>query len=271
MEILDSAWLIKMLKKSGSTPEARMLSLFDILADWVEAPQIREAFHGTFKPDALPHHLLAYLTEEALANNAQLPEVLAQQLYYMAIGALKESLSSLEVNHLTHAKFAAAALINAQKEALADIEAHSQFTATNNTSTTYNNKRKPLIYSIAASVAGILIVGGVLFLHQHRSLDTIITTQSNVLNDESKKNLAMAEVDNPKAAADMFLVMEQMRHGDCRFPEALQIPDAHKKVYIENVVGGQPPKTPQDQAIANLYLSKVSCNYTPMLMRNSKN
>lgn len=269
MEILDSAWLIKMLKKSGTTPEARMLSLFDILADWVEAPQIRESFQGTFKPDTLPHHLLAYLTEEARANNAQLPEVLAQQLYYMAIGALKESLGSLEANHLTHAKFAAAALINAQKEALADTETSSH--STTNPPATHKGKHKSLVYGIAASIAGVLIVGGVLFLHKQGSLDSVTITQSTLFNHESDNNLAVAEVANPKAAADMFVVMEQMRHGDCHFPEALQIPDAHKKVYIENVVGGQPPQNPQDQAIANMYLAKVNCNYTPMLMKNSTN
>lgn len=269
MEILDSAWLIKMLKKSGTTPEARMLSLFDILADWAEAPQIRESFVGALKADTLPQHLLAYLVEEARTSNAQLPEVLAQQLYYMAIGALKESLSSAEVTHLTHAKLAAAALINAQKEALADTD-NQVSTITNAPSSTHNN-RKPLLYGVVASVAGVLIVASVLFLHHRTPLDPATIAQSDLFNHSQENNLTAPEVANPKAAADMFLVMEQMRHGDCRFPEALQIPDAHKRVYIENVVGGQPPRTPQDQAIANLYLAKVSCNYTPMLMRNSSN
>lgn len=266
MEILDSAWLIKMLKKSGTTPEARMLSLFDILADWAEAPQIRESFLGALKADTLPQHLLAYLAEEASTSNAQLPEVLAQQLYYMAIGALKESLSSSEINHLTHAKLAAAALINAQKEALADAD--NPVIAS---SPPAHDNRKPLIYGIVASVAGVLIVGSVLFFHHRIPLDSVAIAQSNLFNHTQENNQETTEVANPKAAADMFLVMEQMRHGDCRFPEALQIPDAHKRVYIENVVGGQPPRTPQDQAIANLYLAKVSCNYTPMLMRNSSN
>lgn len=266
MEILDSAWLIKMLKKSGATPEARMLSLFDILADWVDAPKVRETYHGTCKLDELPQHLLAYLTEEARANNAQLPEILAQQLYYMAIGALRESLNSAEAHHLTHAKLAAAALINAQKEVLLDVVGEFQTT----TKTTTHN-HKPMAYAIAASIAGILTVVGVFFLHNYAPPESTNIAQSNFFKHPSISNVALVEVNNPKATADMFVIMEQMRHGDCRFPEALQIPDAHKRVYLENVVAGHPPKNPQDQAIANLYLAKVSCNYTPMLMKNSRN
>ena len=64
---------------------------------------------------------------------------------------------------------------------------------------------------------------------------------------------------------------ETMRGGDCQYIEALQIPDADKKIYLENVVGGQVPTNAHDQMIAEHYMQKIRCNYTPMLMKDSTN
>ena len=62
---------------------------------------------------------------------------------------------------------------------------------------------------------------------------------------------------------------KRQRNGTCQFPEALQIPDKDKSIYLENVVGGKIPTNLGDLAIANTYLEKVRCNYTPMLMAHS--
>jgi len=67
----------------------------------------------------------------------------------------------------------------------------------------------------------------------------------------------------------MYAKYEQMRNGTCQFPEAIQIPDRDKAVYLENVVGGKLPSNLKDLATANIYLEKVRCNFTPMLMANS--
>ena len=42
MQLLQSDWLIRMLKKSADTPQLRMLNLFTILDDWIDAPNMRE-------------------------------------------------------------------------------------------------------------------------------------------------------------------------------------------------------------------------------------
>ena len=68
----------------------------------------------------------------------------------------------------------------------------------------------------------------------------------------------------------MYAQFDQMRTGTCQFPEAIQIPDQDKAVYLENVVGGKLPTNLTDLATANKYLAKVRCNYTPMLMAKSK-
>ena len=43
MDIFNSQWLFKMLVKSSKTPRGRILSLFDILQDWIRAPNIQLA------------------------------------------------------------------------------------------------------------------------------------------------------------------------------------------------------------------------------------
>ena len=78
MDILNSNWLIKMLEKSSQTPHGRLLSLFDILEDWLNAPNvalnvasaIREAIS---EPIYNPEHakiLQDYLTLEAAKAGA---------------------------------------------------------------------------------------------------------------------------------------------------------------------------------------------------------
>ncbi|HLD09162.1 MAG TPA: hypothetical protein VJB68_03860, partial [Methylophilaceae bacterium] len=69
--------------------------------------------------------------------------------------------------------------------------------------------------------------------------------------------------------AALFATIEQMRKGECQYPEALQLPDSQKGIYLTNVVGGQISLNAADQALVAQLLKKVRCNYTPMLMKNS--
>jgi hypothetical protein len=112
------------------------------------------------------------------------------------------------------------------------------------------------------------------FLH-HKQSD-FVTKASNL--DVGKTNISTAistanlsyTALTAREAATMYARYEQMRNGTCQFPEAIQIPDKDKAVYLENVVGGKIPTNLYDLAVANSYLEKVRCNYTPMLMANSK-
>lgn len=252
MDILDSAWLIRMLKKAGDSPQARLLSLFDILADWVDAPNVRHVLTEVQDPaedSAAPGHLLAFLTEQARESKAQLPEALAQQLYFIALGALKESLRSNEQAHFKHARLAAAALIKVQTER-------------------EQASKKPLLYGSAAGALVIaLVAGGLLYQHIHAPSPAMPAAYASATYQPTDEESAPS----PKHAADMYASLEQMRRGDCHYVEVLQIPDADKKVYMENVIGGKVPSNARDFALAQHYLQKIQCSYTPMLMRNSVN
>lgn len=246
MDILNSSWFVSMLKKSGSSPQARLLSVFDILGDWLQAPNMRalviQQQQTAYQPSS---ELLDYLTTQARACGMQMPELLAQQLYFMARGALQEALNAETAITIEHAKEAASALIRAQSEK----EPRS---------------RKP--YAIAAGIILLCGLSGLLTAHfwqQSHPQALAATFDANQLMSSSNP------LADPANTAEIYAVMEQMRKGVCIYPEALLLPEDQKKVYVELVVDGLIPTTLEDQAIARALIQKVRCNYTPMLMSNS--
>ncbi len=251
MQILNSEWLIKMLDKSGATPEARLLSLFDILSDWLEAPHIKEALKQEATNNETSFVLLNYLSKQAKEAGAALPETLAEQLIFIAKSALKDGTENSECASFTHAKQVAKALITAQCE-----RERIQL-------------KKTTIYSVLAFFVGAITIGALISKstqpnQAQNDVSNAVLEQTNTKNNEDVTG-------NPKETADMYASIETMRGGDCQYIEALQIPDADKKIYLENVVGGQVPTNMHDQLIAQHYLQKIRCNYTPMLMKNSTN
>lgn len=256
MDILNSDWLIHMLKKTGTTPQARLLSLFDILHDWTEAPGVKAEIE--VNAISSTSALQTYLSLEAAKAGAALPDILAMQLYVMAFSACNDKLQTRlqDNNHaassdvLIHAKSAAQALISAQTKKEFHIA-------------------KSSAYAIAASFLGALVVAASLFIfnqtHQKNVAQLALTTPTIQSAFTGSELIA-----NPEDTAALFAQIDQMRNGSCQLPEALQMPDSYKKVYFENIVAGQISTDPADQKLVRELLQKVRCNYTPMLMANSK-
>jgi hypothetical protein len=248
MDILNSEWLIAMLKKSSTSPELRILNLFDILNDWLDAPHTNTDITPNLSHDE--HPLVQYLAVEAAKAGVALPELLANQLYFMAIAAAQEKLQHHNPASLSHAKSAAKALITAQTKRDFHIP-------------------KRTAYAVAACT---LIVAGSLvgyqfwnFNSQTATTDTLTATPVSTMTADTSNIQA-----SPTQTAALFARIEQMRKGDCQLIEALQLPDSYKKVYFENVVLGEISTNRDDQKLTNQLLDMVKCNYTPMLMANSK-
>ena len=250
MQILNSEWLIKMLEKSGTTPEARLLSLFEILSDWLNAPQIQISLKDVATSNTQPHLLLNYLSQQAKEAGAAMPDLLAEQMIFLASSALENYIKDAQNESFSHAKQAANALIAAQCEREA----------------IYLNKSK--LYSALAVFVGAVTIGALIYSQQPSVQSQNQYTATSMFE---KTNITQDVASNPKQTAEMYASIETMRGGDCQYIEALQIPDADKKIYLENVVGGQVPTNVHDQLIAQHYLQKIRCNYTPMLMKNSTN
>jgi hypothetical protein len=264
MEILNSSWLIKMLEKSSITPHGRLLALFDILEDWldapnVDAPSIREQLNGQFSKPKNAKLLQDYLSAEAAKAGAAMPEVLANQLYFMAVSAIQER---LQVNihagagreAFNHAKSAANALITAQTKKEFYIA-------------------KPAAYAIAASFLAMFIAAATLLVYeinQSKKIEALAALQPTLQPAMQLVSAATPLTASPEQTAKLMAEIEQMRHGNCQLIEAIQLPDKLKGVYINMVVHGEVSTDPQEQEIAMDLIKKTRCNYTPMLMANSK-
>ncbi len=256
MDIFDSPWLIKMLAKSCKTPQGRLLSLFDILDDWLNAPHIQKTSNLNTSTNSL---LIAFCTEQAQAIGAENPAMLAEHIVLIARNAAQQFItqqtsSQLNNHSLGHAKKAAHALILAQ---------------TQKTGVTFSLlQSKSARYGIAASFA-LLFSATAIWLSlptQIRIPQPMLAQNNPIITSAYAHEKGLTAQD----ATKMYTKYEQMRQGTCQFPEALLIPDKHKTIYLENVVGGNLPTTLSDLAIANFYLEKVRCNFTPMLMAVSK-
>ena len=255
MDIFNSQWLLSMLEKSSKTPQGRILSLFDILSDWLAVPEIQVNLSLNLNTNS---QLVDFFTQQETALGASNPSILAEHIVLIARNAVHHEMGQPGGGSLLHAKKAANALILAQTQKewgwLDNIRIKSQ------------------VYGIAASIfllAGLSLVWLPPLLQKNQP--PLLVNLLN--NDLAKASIATVNPSNSKLSASdavtMYAKYEQMRNGTCQFPEALQIPDKDKAIYLENVVGGKLPTNLSDLAIANIYLEKVRCNYTPMLMANS--
>lgn len=247
MDILNSGWLLSMLDKSSPVPQQRLLRLFDILADWIQAPQIREHLSpSNSTAETASDVLLKYLTEQSRTTPAQAPEILAHQIYFIAVSALQQEMQNPGCGAFIHARQAARALIEAQSR---------------------QEKQNRLAYGLATSL--IMTAGLASFLlfgmAPQKPLDSIRLSDLNKTPSLPISPPAF----NPAHTADMYSSIEQMRNGVCRYPEALMLPEAQRSVYMRNVVGGEVSTNASDQALASKLMQKVRCDYAPMLMKNS--
>lgn len=255
MDIFNSPWLIDMLAKSSKTPQGRLLGLFDVLNDWLKAPNFEQA---TVTLGAPSPGLINYCIEQAKSLGAENPELLAEHIVLIAQNAARHAVVQPESNSLIHAKKVAQALIQAQTQKTSIVASVKQ--------------SRSALYGIAASMVlliGAATIWGPMFMHSRTAQAQIaqqVIINNAAMNTATNQNKTLTAID----ASRMYAKYEQMRQGTCQFPEALQIPDKHKSIYLDNVVGGKLPTDLADLSIANFYLEKVRCNFTPMLMAASK-
>lgn len=258
MDIFNSQWLLKMLAKSSKTPKGRILGLFDILEDWLSAPNIQIEITQTSN---FNQNLISFLTEQAKACGAYCPEILAEQIVFIARKAVQEEIYYSGSRCLAHAKVAANALL------LAHTQNKRPSRAANNKFAIY----KFAIYSITASL--ILLIGTTTvwlseYIHDPYHQNNVAQLKSNHTKNIMEAEYIYKEALSPRDVASIYEKYEQIRNGICQYPEVLTISDKDRAIYLENVVGGQLPKNSRELEITNIYLEKVNCYYSPFLNAN---
>lgn len=259
MDVFNTTWLIDKLAKASMTPKGRLLSLFDILDDWLNALNIQQnaSIDCSNINTTHPSLLLDFCTAQAQLLGAKNAPILAQHIVLIARTAVQQTIqqkpfNTQSVSNLMHAKKAAEALILAQTQ-----------------KNYFNTNPNRVTLSIAASVLLMLVASALWFAPMTQAF----TSPTDVTqNSPPTTATTFTEVENISAsdASKIYAKYEQMRQGTCQFPEVLLIPDKHKEIYLENVVGGKLPSDLANLSIANYYLEKVRCNFTPMLMASSK-
>ena len=110
MDIFNSQWLLNMLAKSSKTPQGRILSLFDILNDWLATPETQMKIT---QPAIANSQLIQFLTSQANILGASNPSILAEHIVLIARNAAQQEINQPGSGSLMHAKKAANALIMA--------------------------------------------------------------------------------------------------------------------------------------------------------------
>lgn len=242
--LLQSDWLIRMLDKSGKHPKQKLLGLFNILDDLLSSPLASQS--GPQNNDPQAYRLQAYLTIQSQLAGARLPEMLANQLYFMAVSACREKQLHPDSTALLHAQQAARALINEQ------TEREVNWLAVRN-------------YSVVVLTLCMGVTSGYFW---HMRLDKAPATVAEVAHEPPPHPLSQEA--SPSETAAIYSRLETMKHGDCRLIEAIQLPERLKSVYIENIINGHVTGNREEQILVNQLLDQVKCNYTPKLMANSK-
>jgi hypothetical protein len=213
----------------------------------------REQVTTQFSSRTHAHRLQDFLTIEAAKAGAAMPEILANQLYFMAVAAVQEKLQANNHKSMSHAKNAARALIAAQTK--------KEFRITRQSA-----------YAIAASFLAVFIVTGSLLISNFNHANKLapLATLQPFVQPIVPHVLATSELTaSPEQTAALMAQIELMRHGNCQLIEAIQLPDNLKGIYLNIVVNGQVSTDPYEQKMAMELIKKTRCNYTPMLMANS--
>jgi len=238
--MLHSDWLLKMLDKTGNTPRQRILALFDILQDWMSAPGLKTDTEMTGSEEAL----IEYLAGQLSALHLPEPDILATQIYFIALGAL----------HTAGTGERGDAFLQGRQAAVVLLDAH----------------RPPHRVKVGAAVAAsIFAVVSAIFFSAGES-PVAPSQQMAALpapTDIATFQPVRARLGNsPDQVASLHDSLERMRRGVCQYPQALMLAPEARAVFLENVVNGSVPTDAGQIREARRLAQKVECYYAPVAM-----
>lgn len=245
--LLNSELLIARIQKSSNEPGQRVLNAFDLLAEAASKQTAPSGEAGT-SPDTA---MLCFMQAQTHVMAIEMPELLAQQLYFMMQQALETELASPASRALHHARIAADAMLQAQTPE-------------------QKSAKKVWAYAIAAGLFTLLGTSSIALQSEFQPSGPFIVAALQGSAKSAEPRMAPDfSVANPARTAAMYAKIEQMRTGSCDYPQALVLPESERGIYIEYIVNGKVSTKVSDQDVVNKLMQQVSCNYTPMLMKNS--
>lgn len=246
--MLYSDWLLNMLEKSGPDPRSRILALFDILRDWTAAPGIQPASMTKHCTQGSPDAILAYLSKQLAALKLAEPEVLAQQVLFIALGALQAEKAGTS-GAFAQGRNAVAILLDAQrKPAMA----------------------RARVAAVTASVCLVALSAFFVAGSKFASTRGTITVEALPLSVSAtlagRRSAQPLQVSSPDQMASLHDSLERIHQGVCQYPQALMLAPEYRSVYLDNVVNGSVPGSADQMRAAHQLAQKVECYYPPVAM-----
>lgn len=239
--MLHSSWLLRMLDKSADTPRGRVLALFDIMADWNAAPGVH--FSAPNHLMGNEEALIAYLAREMNALQLKEPDILATQIYFIAMGALQTAETQESGNIFIQARQAAAILLDAHRP----------------------QRRLKSVATVLSTA--MLVLGSALFVSHIQQQETTPATIATVSSFIATHDLQPVSVrTSPAQVASLNDLLERMRRGVCQYPQALMLAPEARAVLLENVVNGSVPIDAARLREAYRLAQNVECYYAPATM-----
>lgn len=238
MKILASGWLQRMVEKAGATPQARILALFGILQDWVEAPGMLHLLQDEPLTEAGRSELQAYLARLAAEAGVSDAEALSNQLVCLLLGALRQELRAPGCAAIRQAGQAAEALLAGRR-------------------------RPPRVPSgsvrLAAPALAAAFVAALLLPHFAAAPER--QTPFPRLSPAAASRPAGL---NPDRLAAVYHLHDAIRSAQCGYPQALMLPPEQRAIYLENVVAGSGDNlSPRTLELVSQLYRKVDCYYPP--------
>ncbi len=241
MEILGSPWFFSMVEKRAANPQAKLLTIFTVVGEWMLAPGIREQFSANTVSSipASPGYLrlTAFLTKHAQAANASNPAALSQQLSLLLIGAIAEQLRTPELPVMEDAANAAEVLVRK--------------------ACTYRSGRK---MAWLGGIAATLVVSATawMLLPHHATTPAFSVayptshgyqTAAYPLAKPAARQLSPDEIEA------VLTLHEQIVSGECRAPHMAMLPPGQTEAYMNVVESRQPSDPEADRAALRAFMT----------------
>lgn len=237
MNIVSSGWLQRMADKSGTSAEARIQAVFQILQDWIDVPDIRQQLQSQPLDGSDQAALQSYLQKQLQGTRVKQPAVVAIQLQMVLLGALSEELRNPGSQALTQGQQTVKVLIRAQ---------------------TPNS----IAFKSMAIAAAIFVVLGSF---------TLLLPQSQQYTPQHVHPLQVATLTDmppsPDQVAKIYHLHEQLQAANCSYPQALMLAPEQRAPFMDRVVNGSTDKLqPESIMMINQLYQKVDCYYPPAAM-----
>lgn len=237
MHAFTSEWLKRKVIKSSAKPAARVLNLFAILQDWMDAPGMREHLNvvSAASHQELHAFILSLVTDAKLQN----PEKLTFQLLFLLMGALNDEQRNPGCNAMERAGKAAAVMVASAQPRLA---------------------RLPALASASFGLVAVVITAWSLMPTPQQSAHSPTQLAGAI------QTVAM-EAARPDQLAAIYQLHDRLQSGQCSYPQALMLAANQRALFLDGVVNLDKLNTTASNLneVSQLY-KKVDCSYAPTAM-----